>query len=195
MVFLYQDEIKLDKKSSSISQLVKNHFKFIENLKTCYLLLTKDHTKFEVVNKDIVTKGSIIANEENSHGQFITHEYTVTEHKPLEYMKWVSPNSKVYLKKYGIAMHVAVILELSVVRKNKNTAVFHSKLTLGYGSKKDLEAAEKMGSRKIWAEHAKREMKNGSTIFTYLIESNQIDNDPKTWNFDKIIAKLEYAGK
>ena len=190
MTFPFKNEIKLEKAQLDSSAVIKNYFKFIENIKSYYLLLSEDHTKFEILNNDRVVKDSIISNEENSKGQFITHKYTVVDYEPLKYMKWVSPKSKVHVKKYLFNMYVGSILEFFVNIEEKDKVVFSSKLTIAFDSEKALKLATGSKTKDIWEAHVQNEMTNALIIFNFLTESKQINNDPKTWKFDKIKSKL-----
>lgn len=178
MVFLYEE---------STQKMNENDFyRFHENLGRFYLDFAKgEHIRFHVEG-DKIQDGAIIENEEESQGQRIKHIYHVKIDHERNRIEWICPNSKVFIKKWNITMEVATLLRFEIHQDKIQT-----ELTIAFGTEKDLKAAYSERVDKIWEAHNHREMKNAFAIGKFLVESNQMHNNPYLWNIDGIRSALK----
>lgn len=137
---------------------------FLKNLKDEYLNLSTGHIKFDVKTKDgTIAKNALIENEEQAGGQYVKHEYTVTnfDEEKCE-LDMESPQSKVLgnflCKSYETEVKTKVQFHF------KEEDVFHSKLSLKFAGKVNLFLALMVGTKKIWQNHFREEIAKGAKI-------------------------------
>lgn len=128
MIFHYEESIQ------KINE--DDFYRFHENLGRFYLDFAKgEHIGFHIKG-DKIQDGSTIENEEESQGQRLKHIYHIVIDRERNQIEWICPNSKVFIKKWNIAMEVATLLRFKI-----HSDKIQTELTIAFGSEKDLKAA------------------------------------------------------
>ena len=168
----------------------EDFYQFHENLGRFYLDLAKgEHINFQVAD-NVVKNGSLVISEEESDGQRIKHAYHITIDHEKNKINWFSSNSEVFIKIWNLIpiklMEVATLLSFEI-----NPNKIKTQLTITFSSEKDLKFALTKKVDKIWETHHQREMTNAFAITKFLVNSNQIKNNPSLWNIDSIRGSLK----
>ena len=164
-VNLLNNEIEIDcyLKSDLKKPQVGN---FLKNLKDEYLNLSTGHVKFDVKTPSgTIAKNALIENEEHAGGQYVKHEYKVTNFdEEACKLDMESPHSKVsgnfLCKSYETEVQTKV--QFNFTQKD----VFHAKLNLKFAGKADLISALMVGTEKTWRNHFGEEIAKGAEIMS-----------------------------